>query len=174
MLVIAVPVQIVCDEGVATTTFGIEFTSTVAVMGVPLQPFAVGVMVNVTVTAAAVVFVKAPMILPDPLAAIPVREAVLSLVQLKVMPFTMLLNTTGVIVEPEQIVCEVGVAATVGLGLTRAVAVKGVPLQPFDMGVMVKVAVIGELVLFVKVPLILPFPLAAITVSEAVLFLVQA
>ena len=46
-----------------------------------MQPLAVGVTVNVTVTGEAVVFVKTPVILPDPLAAIPVAEAVLSLVQ---------------------------------------------------------------------------------------------
>jgi hypothetical protein len=39
-------------------------------------------MVNVTVTGAVVVFVKEPLILPDPLEAIPVTDAVLSLVQL--------------------------------------------------------------------------------------------
>ena len=80
--VIVAPEQIVCNDGVATTTFGVGFTSTVAVTGVPAQPLAVGVMVNVTVTGEAVVFVKAPVMLPDPLAAIPVTEAVLFLVQL--------------------------------------------------------------------------------------------
>ena len=41
-----------------------------------------GVMVNVTVSGAAVAFVKAPVMLPDPVVGIPVTEAVLSLVQL--------------------------------------------------------------------------------------------
>ena len=79
--VILDPEQIVCDAGVLTT-FGLGFTSTVAVMGVPEQVVDVGVIVNVTVTGAVVVFVKGPNILPDPLAAIPVTEAVLFLVQL--------------------------------------------------------------------------------------------
>jgi len=69
--VIVDPEQTVCDDGVATAT-GLGFTSTVAVMDPPVQPLAVGVMVNVTVTGAVVVLVKAPAILPDPLAAIPV------------------------------------------------------------------------------------------------------
>ena len=73
--------QIVCDNGVATT-FGATLTSTVAVNGVPVQPLAVGVTVNVTVTGAAVVLVKVPLIFPAPLAFMPVTEAVLSLVQL--------------------------------------------------------------------------------------------
>ena len=75
------PEQIVCDDGVATA-FGLGFTSTVAVMGVPAQLVAVGVMVNVTVTGAVVVFVKAPLMFPDPLAAMPVTDAVLVLDQL--------------------------------------------------------------------------------------------
>ena len=78
---IVAPEQIVCEDG-AATAFGVGFTSTVAVMGVPAQPFTVGVMVNVTVTGAVEVFVKAPLMLPVPLAAIPVTEAVLFLVQL--------------------------------------------------------------------------------------------
>ena len=78
---IGVAEQIVWDAGVATA-FGVGFTSTVAVTGVPVQPLAVGVIVNVTVTGEVVVFVNAPLILPAPLAAIPVTATVLSLVQL--------------------------------------------------------------------------------------------
>ena len=61
---------------------GLGVTNTVAVIGVPVQPLAVGVMVKVTVTAAVVVLVSAPMILPVPLAAMPVTAILLSLVQL--------------------------------------------------------------------------------------------
>ena len=81
MVLIVAPEQIVWDKGVADAT-GPEFTSTVAVIGAPVQPLTEGVIVNVTVTAAVVVFVNAPVILPEPLAAIPVREVVLFLVQL--------------------------------------------------------------------------------------------
>ena len=77
--VMTAPEQIVCDDGVATA-FGLGFTRTVAVTGVPAQ--LTGVMVNVTVTGAVVVLVKAPLMLPDPLAAMPVTEAVLFLDQL--------------------------------------------------------------------------------------------
>jgi hypothetical protein len=52
------------------------------VAGVPLQPLAVGVMVNVTVTGALVVFINDPLILPEPLDDMPVTVAALSLVQL--------------------------------------------------------------------------------------------
>lgn len=69
----------VCEEGVATT-FGVGLTNTVAVTGVPGQLFAVGVIVNVTVIGAFVVLVNAPLILPEPLAAIPVTVPVLFLV----------------------------------------------------------------------------------------------
>ena len=61
-------------------------------------------MVNVTVTAALVVFVNAPLILPAPLAAIPVTVAVLSLVQLYTVPFTLPVNAIVVMAAPEQIV----------------------------------------------------------------------
>ena len=76
--VIGVPEQTLCDDGVATA-FGVGFTSTVAVISAPWQPFAVGVIVKVTVTGAEVVLVSVPEILPVPLAAIPVTVATLSL-----------------------------------------------------------------------------------------------
>ena len=81
IVVIVAPEQIVCDNGVADAA-GPGFTSTVAVTGAPVQPLTEGVIVNVTVMAPVVVFVNAPMILPDPLAAIPVTVVVLFLVQL--------------------------------------------------------------------------------------------
>jgi len=66
-----------------TVATGVGFTKTVAVIGAPgVQPNAVGVIVNVTVTGAFVVFVNVPDIFPLPLAAIPVTLAVLFLVQL--------------------------------------------------------------------------------------------
>ena len=65
-----------------TLTVGVGFTTTVAVIAVPGQPFAVGVMVNVTVTLALVVLVNDPVISPLPLAAMPVTVPVLFLVQL--------------------------------------------------------------------------------------------
>ncbi len=81
MVVMALPVQIVCAAGVATA-FGVGLTSTVAVIGVPVQPLALGVIVKVTVTGALVVLVNVPLILPVPLAAMPVTAVVLSRVQL--------------------------------------------------------------------------------------------
>lgn len=79
MVVSGLPEQTVCDDGVATA-LGVGFTTTVAVTGVPGQPFALGLMVNVTVTGALVVLVNEPRISPLPLAAIPVTLALLSLV----------------------------------------------------------------------------------------------
>jgi len=52
-------------------------TKTVAVIGAPPHPLAVGVIVKVTVTGTEVVLVSVPKILPDPLVAIPVTVAVL-------------------------------------------------------------------------------------------------
>ena len=97
------PEQIVCDEGVATA-FGVGLTNTVAVMDGPGQPLAVGVIVNVTVIGAKVVLVNMPLISPLPLAAMPVTVAVLSLVQLKVVPLTLPFRLMVIIELPEQMV----------------------------------------------------------------------
>ena len=107
----------ICDDGVATA-LGVGLTNTVAVIGAPGQPLAVGVIVNVTVTGAAVVLVNEPLMLPLPLAAIPVTVTVLSLVQSKVVPATAPDSTIVVIVAPEQIVCDGGVATASGVGFT--------------------------------------------------------
>jgi hypothetical protein len=127
-IVVIGPEQTVCEEGVARTV-GTGFTNTVAVIGVPGQPLAVGVIVNVTVTGLAVVFIRLPLISPLPLAAIPVTDAVLSLVQLYVVPLTFPVNTMGVMA-PEQMVCDAGVATALGVGLTVIVNVCGVPVHP--------------------------------------------
>ena len=108
------------------------FTVTVAVTGVPVQviPALVydGVMVKVTVTGAAVVLVSEPLMLPLPLAAIPVTVR-LSLVQLYTVPAILPLFTMVVIAEPEQMVCDDGVATASGIGFTVTVAVIAVPVQ---------------------------------------------
>ena len=155
------------------TTSAVGLTRTDAIIGVPAQPLAVGVMVKVTVCSAVVIFVKVPLILPAPLAAIPVTFTLLSLIQLYTVPATLPLITIGAIAAPEQIVCTAGTATAFGVGFTSTVAVIGVPLQPLATGVMVKVTVTGTLVVLVSVPLILPAPLAAMPVTVATLSLVQ-
>jgi hypothetical protein len=172
IVVMVLPLHIVWVDGVAMA-LGVGLTNTVAVIGVPGQPFAVGVIVNVTVTGVNVVLVNVPVILPEPLAVIPVTVAVLFLVQLKVVPATLPVNTIGVIAKPEQIVWLDGVAVASGVGLTNTVAVIGVPGQPLAVGVIVKVTVTGAKVVLVNVPAILPAPLAAMPVTLAVLSLVQ-
>ncbi len=133
---IGVPVQTVCEAGVATA-FGMGFTVMFTVAGGPLQPLAVGVMVKVTTTGAFVVLVSVPLILPVPLAAIPVTVAVLFLVQLKVVPATGPLNMIGVIAEPEQMVWapvfdpQPLIPGTVNVPILEQVAVLEVPrIQP--------------------------------------------
>ena len=86
-------------------------------------------MVNVTVTGALVVFVNEPLILPVPLAAMPVTATLLSLVQLKIVPVTLLLNTIDDIADPLQMVCKDGVETAFGMGLTITVAVITEPVQ---------------------------------------------
>ena len=68
-------------DGVAVAVFGPGVTVTVAVIAVPVHPLTEGVIVNVTVTGELVVFVSEPAMLPVPLLAMPVTEAVLFLVQ---------------------------------------------------------------------------------------------
>jgi len=180
IVTIAEPLQIVCADGKATA-LGIGFTITVAVTEGPVQvtPALVkdGVMVKVTVTGAKVVFVSVPLILPVPLAAIPVTGEVVSLVKLYTVPATLPVSAIGVMAEPEQIVCADGVATAFGIGFTTTVAVIAVPVQVTPAlvkdGVIVKVTVTGAKVVFVSVPLILPEPLAAIPVTVALLSLVQ-
>jgi hypothetical protein len=130
-------------------------------------------MVKVTVTGAVVVLVSVPLIFPLPLAGIPVTVTKLSRVQLYVVPETLPVITIVVIVLPEQIVCDEGVATTSGVGLTRTVAVMEFPVQPLAVGVIVKVTVTGALVVFVSVPLISPLPLDGIPVTVTKLFRVQ-
>ena len=88
-------------------TVGLGLTVIVAVV-VLEQPAAVeAAMVNVVTCWAFVVLVSVPeMGDPVPLAAMPVRSALLSLVQLKVVPATLLglVITIFVIADPEQIV----------------------------------------------------------------------
>ena len=78
--VILAPEQIVWLFGVDTAS-GVGFTNTVAVIGEPVQPLALGVMVNVTSTGAKVVLVNVPLISPLPFEAIPVIVVVASRVQ---------------------------------------------------------------------------------------------
>lgn len=173
MVVIGLPEHIVWLEGVATA-LGVGFTRTVAVIGVPPQVLAVGVMVNVTVIGAAVVLVRLPLISPLPFAAIPVTAPVLFLTQVNVVPVVVLVNAIVVIGPPEHIVWLEGVAIALGFGLTRTVAVIGLPAQPLADGVIVNVTVMGAAVVLVSVPLIFPLPLAAIPVTLTLLSLVHA
>ena len=111
-------------------TVGVGLTSIVAVIGVPAQPLAVGVMVKVTVMGEVVVLVSVPLILPAPLAAILVTVPVLFLVQLYTTPDTVLPVMAMVVIGvAEHTVCEAGVATAVGVGLMVIVNDIGVPLQ---------------------------------------------
>lgn len=139
----------------------------------PGQPFAVGVIVKVTVIGAFVVFVNEPKILPGPLAGRPNTEIALSLVQVNDVPLTLLLRTIVVMDDPEQIICEEGVAITLGVGFTSIVAIMGTPSQPLAVGVIVKVTVTGLVVVLVNTPLILPVPPVLIPETATPLFLVQ-
>ena len=103
IVAIALPEQMVWAEFVAVT-FGLGLTETVAVITVPLQPLALGVMVKVTVWRMLDVLVKFPLISVVPLFAMPVIIPVLSLIQVNVVPATRLDKTMVEIAASEHIV----------------------------------------------------------------------
>ena len=122
IVAIATPEHLIC-VGFVALTIGVGLTVTVEVIGVPSHPLAVGVMVKVTNTGKAVVFVNTPLISPLPLAAIPVTLAVLFLVQLNVVPETLPEKVIDVIGFPEQLACDVSEATASGIGFTVTVTV---------------------------------------------------
>ena len=130
--------------------------------------------VKVTVIGANVVLVSVPDILPVPLAAIPVTVATLSRVQVYSVPATLPVSKIVVIADPEQVVCEDGVATAFGIALTTIVAVIGVPEQPLAVGVIVKVTVTAAFVVLVSTAAgSLPAPLAGSPVTVTLLSLTQ-
>lgn len=104
IVAMADPEQTVCAAGVPETATVLGLTATVDETDEPVQPFKLGVMVNVTVVVVVPLrFVSIPAIFPLPLDDIPVTEVVLFLVQLKTVPAKLPLADMGVIFEPEQI-----------------------------------------------------------------------
>ena len=92
------------------------------VTGAPAQPLAVGVIVNVTVIGVVFVLVNAPLMLPLPLAAIPVTVPLLSLIQLNMVEGTVPVITIVEIPVPEHIDWEAGVARASTIGFMVIVA----------------------------------------------------
>jgi hypothetical protein len=121
---------------------GVGFTVMVAVIGVPGQLLAVGVIVMVAVTGVVPLFVAAKEAMsPEPEAARPMEVSLL--VHEKVVPFTALVNAIAVEAAPLQTAWIDGVATAFGVGLTVMVAVIGVPGQLLATGVTVMTAVTG-------------------------------
>jgi hypothetical protein len=122
-------------------------------------------MVKVTSTGPLVVLVNVPLILPVPLAAMPVAVALLSLTQLNTVPGTVPVITMVVMAVAEQMVCDTGAGVAFGVGFTVMVKLLGVPTQltpPLvKVGVTVTVPVIGAVpvLVAVKVGNELPAPL---------------
>jgi hypothetical protein len=130
------PEQIVVAAAVAVAT-GIGFTVTVVVIGAPGQPLAVGVTVYVAVCAVTEELFKVCAIVEPAPAEVPVNEpALVVTVQSNVVPATVLVNATDVVL-PEQIVCGEGDAVATGVGFTVIVTVIGAPGQAFAVGMIV-------------------------------------
>lgn len=129
MLLIAEPAHLLCEEG-EVVAFGTGFTTTVAVMAVPLHDPKDGVIVKVTVAGLVPLLMSVPLILPVPDAGIVPVIPALSLTQLNVAPGVVLDNTTGTTEAPLQSCWLAGVAVTAAVGLTTTAAVTVLLLQP--------------------------------------------
>jgi hypothetical protein len=110
-----------------------------------VHPFADAVMVNVVLWVVFVVLVSVPAIeapVPD---VRPVKDPVLSLVQLYDVPATPLGFDMVIVLMavPEQTVCVAGVAVTAGIGFTVTVNVLAEPVHPFAVAVTDMVATRG-------------------------------
>ena len=144
-------------------TTGLGFTVMVNVIGVPVQPPALGVTVMVATNGPLVVFVVTNgRISPVPDAARPI--AVLSFVQLNVEPGVPLNVIIAVVAPVQYALLLTGV--TVGIGFTVMVKVLEGPVQVtpalVKLGVTTMVATTGNAVALIAVKLaILPMPLAA-------------
>ena len=116
ILLIAVPLQRVWVAGVALIV-GFGFTIIAADVVVE-HPLARAEIENVVVCWVEVLLIRLPLIFEFPVTEIPVRFAVLVLVQLNVVPATLFgfVTRIPVIASPEQIVCRTGEAFTVGKG----------------------------------------------------------
>jgi hypothetical protein len=111
---------------------------------------------------------------PEPVYPMPVASAILSLLQLYEDPLPLPLIVMELMLPPEQMVWVEGVTlAVLGLGNTVTNAVMAVPVHPLTDGVMVNITFTWELVVFVKMPEILPVPEDGMPVTDAVLFLVH-
>jgi hypothetical protein len=146
------------------------FTCTVAVV-VDLQPIGdVAVMVKVVIRTVVVMLVNtvAGTVDPAPDAANPVIFVVVFLVQLNVVPVMLFgfVISIAAIELPVQILCDEGVALTVGEGFTVLLNVLGAPvhvvLPVVKVGVTVIVAVTAEVLVFMAVNEgMFPVPVAA-------------
>lgn len=158
MIAVVAPGQYDCVA--MALTVGVGFTVIVNVVGVPVQPLAVGVTVIVPVIGFVPVLVLVNAgTFPLPVVANPIAELVF--VQLYVVPAMFPPGTTNVVKAPLQTVW-FAIGFTVGAGFTVIVNVVGVPVQPLAVGVTVMVALMGELPVLVAVNAgMVPFPLAA-------------
>jgi hypothetical protein len=89
-----------------------------------------------------------------------------------VVPDTVGVNVTAVVVALAHNVCVVGESVTAGVGLTIIVSFLEIPVQLFTVGVTVIIAVTGEIPVFVAVNelMLLVVPLAAKPIEVVLLF----
>ena len=155
-----VPAPLHNTKSAGTITSGVGFTLIVNTLVGPVQPSATGITLMVAVSRETPVLITVkPAISPLPLAAR--FMDVLSFVQLKVVPVTLLLKLSAPVPAPLHNTRSAG-TTTSGVGFTLIVNSLVGPEQPSATGVTLILAVSVEVPVLVTVkPEILPLPLEA-------------
>jgi hypothetical protein len=145
---------------------GTGFTLITKVLCGPKQPLACGVTVKVPIAGMVPVFVpvKEAIALPLPLAPIPI--VVLLFAQVKVVPVTLLVNSSVLVFALLHTVCDVGLTDMIGVGFTFTVNVCTGPKHALACGVTVNTPLVGAVPVLVAVndDIALPEPLAPIPI----------
>lgn len=143
------PLQSTC--GLIAFANGVGFIRMVSSLAFPVQPLAVGVTVIIAVagTLPLLLAVNAGMLLLVLLAAKPADSRLL--VHANAAPLTLLVNNIVWVAVLLHTIWLLGVAVTVGIGLTVMVSVCTVPLHPFAVGVTEMIEVTGALPVLVPV-----------------------
>jgi hypothetical protein len=135
---VVAPLHIVV--GLAVVTFGVGLTVITMLTGAPGQEFAVGVTIYVTEPAVVPELVRAwAIVAPEEEVAPVIPPVTAPIVQLNVVPVTLLLNAIFVVAPLQMVVGPVDVKF--GAGLTVTTMVVGVPVHELAVGVTVYVTV---------------------------------
>ena len=139
-------------------TVGSGFTVIVKFCKGPMQLLACGTTVNVATIGVDPGFAAVKEAIELPLPEAPVPTVVLLLSQVKVVPVTLDVNTSGVVLLFLQTACDVGVTVIIGVGFTFIVNVFTGPGQVLAVGVTVKLPAVGAVPVLVAVNELIMLP----------------